>query len=491
MDAICAAAFASFVVEPPLTSPGGGGALLLGDPTTGWEVIDCMSTTPGMGLSQRPILDFHGVEVCFGPTNQTFHVGRGAVAVPGLMRGLYWAHQKRGRLPWSEIIQPAIRYGQEGFVLGKAIHWVHHLLAPIVTLTPGIRALSCLGDPLTSRTLAPAGSALRNRPLGDFFEHLARDPEDAMAVFNHALLHEFGPETGGLLTRADLEHWKPGFRKPLSIPWNGYQVYTNGAPSSGGGLVAFALRLFERLKLPKDAYDSPAHVNAIADVLGLVSEARVSGYDASVHKPGGIDAFLADRTVDHWAMRLAALQEERQQGNTTHISVMDHSGGAASMTTSNGEGCGHVIESLGIHMNNFLGEEDINPDGFHNFQPGQRMSTMMAPTLVLSNGRPVLALGSGGSNRIRSAVFQGLVNHLWFDRPLEEAVNAPRIHVEGNKIWHEHGLNPAGIRQLNERWPEVTRFDEPNMFFGGVHAVAYEGDHAEGAGDRRRGGVAR
>jgi gamma-glutamyltranspeptidase len=146
---------------------------------------------------------------------------------------------------------------------------------------------------------------------------------------------------------------------------------------------------------------------------------------------------------------------------------------AAAMTTSNGEGCGHVLPGLGIHVNNFLGEDDINPAGFHQLPPGVSMSTMMSPTVVLAGDRACFALGSGGSNRIRSAILQALLNLLAYRRPLDEVVNAARLHVEGRKLWFESPGLAAGVADaLHSAWPEATRFDAKSMFFGGVNCVA-------------------
>jgi gamma-glutamyltranspeptidase/glutathione hydrolase len=192
-----------------------------------------------------------------------------------------------------------------------------------------------------------------------------------------------------------------------------------------------------------------------------------------------------------WSELARSLRRENPLGATTHISVIDTEGTAAAMTTSNGEGCGHALPGLGIHVNNFLGEEDINPAGFHRLAPGTRMSTMMSPTLVLAGDRPCFALGSGGSNRIRSAILQALLNLLAYQRPLDEAVNAARLHVEGRKLWFENpGLGAGTADALQAAWPGATRFDTMSMFFGGVNCVADTNGHLHGAGDRRRGGVA-
>jgi len=269
------------------------------------------------------------------------------------------------------------------------------------------------------------------------------------------------------------------------------EVLVPPPPSAGGSLVGFALQLTERLGLSPDRFLAPEHLLAVADVLGMVSELRQAGYDAQISDPQAAREWLSTAQVDQWALRLAAARESRHFGSTTHISVADGQDGAASLTTSNGEGCGYTITDLGIHVNNFMGEEDINPAGFHVHPSGQPLSTMMSPAIALQDGRPTLVLGSGGSNRIRSVVYQGLLNRLYFGRTLDEALRAPRVHVEGARLWFEStGLSERSTEALLASWEGATRFPEPNMFFGGVHAVAREGDRWIGAGDRRRGGVA-
>ncbi len=119
---------------------------------------------------------------------------------------------------------------------------------------------------------------------------------------------------------------------------------------------------------------------------------------------------------------------------TTQISVIDAEGGAASLSVSNGEGSGYVLPGTGIILNNMLGEADLNPEGSLGWPTDARMSSMMTPAIVLDDTGAVTALGSGGSNRIRTAVLQALLNLLAFGMPLEEAIAAPRLHVEGDKL---------------------------------------------------------
>jgi gamma-glutamyltranspeptidase/glutathione hydrolase len=159
------------------------------------------------------------------------------------------------------------------------------------------------------------------------------------------------------------------------------------------------------------------------------------------------------------------------------------------VTCSNGEGAGIVVPGTGIHLNNMLGEHDLNPLGFHRFPPGRRLPSMMAPTAVLRDGRPELVLGSAGSNRIRSAILQTIVAAL--DRGLraDAAVCAPRIHFEDDIVYAEPGVDVGALEAAGHA---VARFRALNLFFGGVQAVERDGATGvlSGGGDPRRGGAA-
>lgn len=175
---------------------------------------------------------------------------------------------------------------------------------------------------------------------------------------------------------------------------------------------------------------------------------------------------------------------------TTHISVADAAGNLASLTLSNGEGSSYVLPGRGFMLNNMLGEEDLNPGGFHSMPPGIRLASMMTPTIArLANGSQV-ALGSGGSNRIRSAILQVLTNMLDYDMGLKQAVEAPRLHLEGSKLNVEPGFSSAALEALEAEWPDAERWPSANLFFGGVHAVErFANGEFHAAGDPRRGGA--
>ena len=463
VDAVCAAAFAAFVAEMPLCSPAGAGVLMAGDADSGFQCIDFFTLAPGLGNDAPPAeLDFHGVVVDFGPATQTFHVGRGAASVPTAVFGIMEAHRTMGRMPLRDVIDPAMALARDGYILSAAQAWVFHLLSPIGTLTEGARTLFCQGD-----AVATAGARMTNPRLADFFDALAREGEAFLrGPFAEEVVGVCGPAAGGLLTAEDMARYRPVHREPLALPCRDNVVLLNPPPSSGGTLIGLGLRIASAMTQGDlGPFLSADHVLNVIALQAVLSEVRAAGYDENIRDPGSVEEMLALASISRGHARLRALRSsgvapspgdpESPLGSTTHISVLDGDGGAASLTISNGEGCGWVLPSFGIHMNNFLGEEDINPGGFHTLGPGEPMTTMMSPTVVLdADGRPELVLGSGGSNRIRGAILQGLINRLLYRQPLETVVQAPRSHVEGALVSFE---TPGSPKTSSLRWKDAGR----------------------------------
>ncbi len=177
---------------------------------------------------------------------------------------------------------------------------------------------------------------------------------------------------------------------------------------------------------------------------------------------------------------------------TTHISVIDRSGETVSLSLSNGEGNGGLVPGTGIMLNNMLGEEDINPRGFHRWPTDRRLASMMAPTVVhLADGR-LAAAGSGGSNRIRTAILQVLSNLVDFGMTARRAVHSPRIHYERGRLGVEGGYRKREIARLIADYPDHRLWPGRNLFFGGVHTALADpaAGRFSGAGDPRRDGVA-
>jgi gamma-glutamyltranspeptidase / glutathione hydrolase len=404
VDACIAAAFAASVCEGPLTGPTGGGFLLAwfgGVPT----VLDCFFAAP-----REPLGEIEDVTVDFGGSTQSYHVGPGSVAVPGLVAGLEEAHRRFGSMPWPQLVEPSIDLAARGVDATEAQRFLHLILAAVLLRDEGGRRIY--------------GSAERIE-TADYVETLERLREAGSAAVG-----ELVPELSD-----DLAAYVVQTPEPLRVRVGELEVLTTPAPSRGGAVIAAAL---ERL--------------LAAETLGERAGALRHGYDA--------------------APPLAV-------AGTTHISVLDTDGNAASFSSTLGAGSG--IFRRGTQLNNMLGELDVI--GHVPPAPGERLPSMMAPTLVLEHGRPRLALGSAGSVRLAGAIAQ-VVDGVLRGLPVADAIERPRLHVVGDVLHLEGGIDeppPAG-------WKAVVWADR-NLFFGGVSAVERRPDGTlAAAGDPRRGG---
>ena len=491
-DAAVAAVFMSCVAEPTLTSLGGGG-FLLAHPAQGEDrLFDFFTQTP-RARSHNPNPDFYPIEANFGDTVQTFHIGLGSIAVPGVFAGLLRVHGQLGRLPLGVVVEPAVLCAREGLPVSDFQGYCYELLEPILIATAGAREIYA-----PQGSLLKAGEQLLVPNLGDTLEHLASlgDFAALRAFYEGEIAQQTVracQENGGFLQMADFESYEVIVRSPLSIQYRGAQLITNPLPSAGGSLIAFCLELLDRFDLSKLTFGSSAHLQLLSQAMRQTNVARRDALDSSLYDADTADRFLSDDLISKYAKPLQQLLSTKlnRWGSTTHVSVMDDEGNAASVTTSNGEGSSYVVPGTQIMMNNMLGEEDLNPHGFNQWPMNQRMSSMMAPTMLLNGSKPQLVLGSGGSNRIRTAILQVISNVLDFGMPLSEAVASSRIHWENGTFHLEPGLDSAVVRADSSIGTErIVRWQQSNMFFGGVHAVGVdENGRLQGAGDPRRSGA--
>ena len=474
-DAAIAALWTACVAEPVLASPGGGGFLTAraGDTT---RVFDFFVQTPRRKRAREDV-DFREVHVDFGGVTQGFHIGLGAAAAPGFIPGLFAVHEKLGRVPMTRIVEPAIRAAREGVRVTTFQAYLFGVVTPILSDTPGTKALFAGSDGLLRE-----GEVLRNPELADALDALAREGvrlatqgEIARAMARQC------EDAGGHLGTDDIGLYEAAIRRPVMARAGDWHLALAPPPSTGGVMVALGL---DRLEASHARRRVPAP--DIAATLLWMNEVRARhGGD-----PDALAAFRDGREAD-------AHPAPRAWRGTTHVSVVDAEGNAAAATVSNGEGCGARVPGCGFMLNNMLGEEDINPDGFHAWPENMRLSSMMAPVIGHDEANRVLAMGSGGSNRIRSALLQTALLMGRGARP-EEAVLHPRLHVEGARddsgapvtLSYEAGWPEAECEAMAPDFDFVQPWTEPNMFFGGVHMVMRDARGAfEGAGDPRRAGV--
>ena len=461
VDAAIAAVASSCVTESPLTGLGAGGYMLVHD-ASGTNVLDFFVAAPGAGGLERRS-ELVPIEIHFTPvSSQVFNVGAASCGVPGTPAGLLEAAGRFGTVPLADLVAPAVEQARAGVTLNREQAYFFEILAPILTHTEEGAAI-----------YAPRGNLLREGEkfrfpaLGDAFERLGRDGAEPFYEGEIAnAISDWVLERGGTLGRADLAGYEPVTREPVEAEFRGRRVLTNAPPSPGGVLIAYVLELLSRRER--------SDVESLAEAMEAAQSARTEEFVAALTEDDFAARFLADRL-----------------GSTTHITAVDDEGTCASVTCSNGTGSGIIVPGTGVHVNNMLGEQDLNPLGFHGYPPGRRLPSMMSPTVVLDGDELVAGLGSGGSNRIRSAIVQAIVGIAERGLDVAAAVEAPRIHFEDGTVEAEPGIDEAGLERLARRGYEIVRWSDRNVFFGGVHAVARDPATGalRGAGDPRRGGA--
>jgi gamma-glutamyltranspeptidase/glutathione hydrolase len=495
VDAAVAASFASFIAEAALVNIGGGGVALVVDSHSDRRLsYDFFSNMPSKSIEKAS--DFREVIIDFGPEQQPFYIGRASVAVPGVVAGLCAMAAEHGTLPLSTILTPAIKLAESGatFMPGQA--FAYTILQPIFTATPEIAALF-----RPNGRLLEVGDTFRFPALAETLKRLGVEGRDLFyrGDVAEAILDD-QRQNGGLLTPGDLADYHVYRLAPIEVDYRGNTILLPPPSSAGGVLVGFALKLMAAVELGSTAHSSPEHLRLLAEVMRLTNVAR---RDWDANRALGeerIGWFLSEQHVDVYRRRLRAILNGATPpveppaapapNNTTHVSVVDQSGLLASITTSAGENAGFTVGDTGVCLNNMLGEHDLHPDGFHRLPAGERLSTMMTPAIVVRDGEPVLAVGSGGSNRIRSAILQVLSNLLDFDMALETAVGSSRVHFESDTLQVEGGITTAAVGQLRDWGYQVNHWSDRNMFFGGAHAVAMQDGELIPVGDLRRGGSA-
>ncbi len=463
VDAAVAAMLTSWVAEPLLSGPGAGGYMLVATPGEAPVLLDFFVAAPGYGRDPQDRAPLVPVKVDFGgDATQIFHAGAASCGTYGNPAGIDAAMRRWGSVALAELAAPAAALARDGVTVNAQQAEVIHLLEWILRLTP-----ECAAIYAPANRLLNVGDVWRDAALGDTIERLGSEGaapfytgDIAAAVVEWISAHD------GILSDEDLRRYEAIERAPLCVPYRGRRVFTNPPPSAGGILLALSLG---RL----DADPGAPSLQQIVRSMQEAQDERTPEFLDGLADPGFAEAFLGSRL-----------------GATTHLSVIDGDGRACSVTCTNGEGSGVIVPGSGIHVNNIMGEEDLSPMGFHHAPAGRRMPSMMSPTVVTAGGEAHVALGSSGSNRIRSALLQTIVAVVDHGLPAAAALAEPRVHYENGVIYTEPGIP---LDELACDPHEINAFRAKSMFFGGVQAVTRDPATGElnGAGDPRRGGVAR
>jgi gamma-glutamyltranspeptidase / glutathione hydrolase len=429
VDACVAAAAVSWICESPLTGPGGGGFLLVHHVEEArTQLLDFFVAVPERESSPSELIER---VVDYGDSQQVFATGPMSVAVPGTVLGLWEANARWGSMPWGDLLAPAVQLAREGVVLNDVQAYLHRILDPLLRYSPEGDALYGPGRALQ------VGERFAMPELADTLSRLGAEGPDYF--YRGELAERIAAHVP--VTLDDLARYEVIERMPLALSYRGGELRTNPPPSAGGRLLAVGL-----------------------EALGATEATSLSMVRAMEAQD--------------------AMRRAEAAGGTTHISAVDHRGDAASLSSSLGSSGGVVVPGTGIQLNNMLGEPQLVVET----RPGARSTSLMAPSVLLRDGRPRLVLGSAGSSRLHGAILQVVANVAARGLGVEEAVEAPRMHFENGVA---HCEDAAVADELELAGYPVVRWREHNLFFGGVSAVEIRDDGSlAGAGDPRRDGAA-
>lgn len=426
-DAAAAMVLASCVAETVFTGLGGGGFATYFDASTSTvSCLDFFVAVPGLGGPRSA--EAQHIAIDFGGEIVPYAVGPATVAVPGVPAGVEAMHQRWGRLPWGTVVDPSIRHAERGVTLAPMHAKVLSTIAPAMLIGAGTAVYGRDGG------VMPSGSRLHHPGL-DRSLGLLRD-EGAQAFYD-------GP-IGEQMVRA------VGEQGDLSAP----------------DLAAYEVRETAPRHVTLGGVDVVARGDDLDDLLTTLARLELCDDDAE----------LATRLV-------ASLRGEPRRGDTTSLAVCDPDGNACAVTTSMGLSSGVWLPDYGIHLNSMLGEGELLR---HRLQPGERMTSMMSPFVVLGADAPVLVAGAAGGSRIRSALTQVLVNVVHHQMSVQDAIDAPRLNPVPGRVHVEPGVSEEVLDALRTI-DEVVTWPALDSYFGGVAAIGLSGPGA----DSRRGGDVR
>jgi gamma-glutamyltranspeptidase/glutathione hydrolase len=457
VDAAIAAMVVAMSTEPGIVSALGGGFVTVFPPNGEPEVIDGNVEMPGRGLPvQRLGTGLREIQTTYGG-GVTVQAGLGSVATPGSFAALGEAHRRHGRLPWAEVLAPAVAVLREGYCLGGAA--ASYLAITGTTVFGWDRQTAALVLDADGRPRR-AGDLIRNPALADSLDVIAH--RGARELYHGELAHLIADdmaERGGLVTAADLAAYRPVVRPALRLQFGPWSLATNPPPSIGGTLLTVMLG-----ELAARTGRGWVDVIEIQQRV-LTYRQRVHDFSEDLEEDGYT---LLERVATHG---LAGLPTS---ASTAHVSVVDADGFACAITASAGYGSGATVPGTGLMLNNCLGEPELNRRGVHALPSGTRLASNMAPTVGRASDGATLAIGSPGADRITTALMLVLGRYCLMDVPLAEAIERPRLHVkvvDGQHCRVEYEQDEQMARAAAESGLEVTVHPPCSMYFGGVGAA--------------------
>ncbi|MFB4403226.1 MULTISPECIES: gamma-glutamyltransferase [Pseudomonas] len=498
VDAAVATAFTLAVTYPEAGNIGGGGFMTLfvdGKP----YFLDYREVAP-QAATRNMYLDEKGEVI-----ENLSLVGARAAGVPGTVMGLWEAHQKFGKLPWSELLTPAIGYAKNGFkVAAKQYQYRNDAQGMFKTATNfndyfgNMKVGELFKQPEMAQTL----ERIADKGVSEFYQGKTAD-----------LLVAQMQADKGLITKQDLKDYKAVWREPMAVSWRGNVVYTAPPPSSGGVALAQLLAIKENraADFKGVAHNSAQYIHLLAEIEKRVFADRADYLGDPAFTKVPVDQLVAK---DYLAKRAAQVNPKAisdtdkvkpglEPHQTTHFSIVDKQGNAVSNTyTLNLDyGSGVVVKGAGFLLNDEMDDFSAKPGAANAFgvvggdanaiAPGKRMLSSMSPSLMTRDGKVELVIGTPGGSRIFTSIFQVMNNLYDYGMPLDKAVAAQRVH---------HQLLPKDTIYFDSYAPltgpvadELKKMgyvlEDQGWEMGDIQAIRVDGTKLETASDPRGRGV--
>ncbi len=505
VDAAIACALVQGVVDPFMCGIAGFGSMGLYLPAQGAQLaIDFHAPAPRAArpeMWQDLILGEARDGYGFLLRDNINDVGYQSVCVPLSLAAFFEAQRSFGRLPWAEVVAPAIAWAEAGYMVRPhmAAFWndpgqmgrIGNLAR--LHATPAARALYCRADGTPKRV----GDEVRNPDLAQVLRLIARDGAEVFyrGEIAHAIAADF-KANGGLLAPDDLRDATARRSAPLLGSYRGFDVTTNRPP--GGGIM-----LLEMLNILEN-FDLAALGHNTADYLRVVAEAMKRATvdkDRHVGDPEFVAIPLDRLTGKDYAAACAAairagekvavprLNSGFSARDTTHVSVVDREGGCVAMTHSLGMGSGVVTPGLGFMYNNCMAVFDPRPGHTGSIAPGKARFTSLCPSILFKDGQPALVIGAPGGTQIAMGVLQAILNVIDFGMTMTEAVSAPRFSATSDAIDVSNRIPRFVTRALEAQGYQVVR--SPYTYgFAAVHGIRLAGGKLDGGADPSHDGIA-
>ena len=434
VDAAVAAALAAGVAALPACGIGGyGGHVVI---ALGGKVTAIDFNTAAPHAARPDMFPLHENGAVRGGRNSRGWLSAG---VPGTLAGLQLAADRYATQSFSKLLQPAIRLARDGFPLRAGqVNAIRSARAELLEDPAAARVLLKDGD------APPAGSTLRNPDLASLLEALANDGSVAR-FYEGSIARQIAAafkKNGGLVTERDLRDYRAREVAPLEFDWRGYSIRTAPLPA-GGASVLQALGILRALGWERFAAGSSEDLHARLEAVRLAWDDRLALFGDPLHVDVPLAKLLSEPHAKEQAIQVDKAVREGTRvttrsrgglgGGTVHLSVADRAGNLVALTMTHGDGFGArvMVDGLGLLLGNGMARFEPRPGHPNSVGSGKRPLTNMCPTIVLRDGRPVLALGGAGFRMIPNAVFEVLTRYVGRDATLEESIAAPRIGTDG------------------------------------------------------------